>query len=202
VPLWQQIDNEERAAHAEHVAEEALQAAQQADAEAKRTEFDPLSLSFETLIKAVGGKIVQQVIGAIGEHLQEAIMTRIDEAIMRAPPQMPLPEGVTRLHQAPRDRKPRVLVVGLLNQQANDVEEALDGMMNLDFIKVEGSDPSSLEAKARKADLVILMTKFISHKHQETCKRVSEHVVYRNGGVSELKRWLTQWINGEVLTAA
>jgi hypothetical protein len=75
-------------------------------------------------------------------------------------------------------------------------------MMNLDFAKTEGSDQSSLEAKARHADLVVLMTKFISHKHQETCKRVSEHVVFRNGGVSELKRWLTQWINGEVLTAA
>jgi hypothetical protein len=203
--LWDQIENEERAAKAEHVAEEARQHAEavEAEAEAKRTEFDPLSLGFDTLVKALAGKLVQQVIGAIGEHLQDAIMRRIDDAIQHAPPPMAaLPEGVTRLHQAPRDRKPRVLVVGLMKQQEHDVRDAMDAMLKMDFIMSEGSDSASLEGKARNADLVVLMTKFISHKHQEAVKRVSEHVVYRNGGVSELKRWLTQWINGEVLTAA
>jgi hypothetical protein len=208
VPLWEQIDAEERAVKAEQAIEQAREQAsaaqaQQAEAEAKRTEFDPLSLSFETLIKAVGAKIGQQVVSAIGEQIQEAIMQRIAEAIRSAPlPAMNLPEGVTRLHAAPRDRKPRVLIVGLLNQQANEIENSLEAVLHLDFAKAETSDPASLEAKARHADMTILMTKFISHKHQDAVKRVSDHVVYRNGSVSELKRWLTSWVNGEVLTAA
>jgi hypothetical protein len=203
--LWQQIETEERAAKAEQLAEAAREQAaqaQRAEAEAKRTEFDPLSLSFETLIKAIGAKIAHQVIGSIGEHLTETVMQRIDETLRQAIPQAPLPEGVTRLHAAPRNRKPRVLIVGLLNQQANDVEDAMNGLLHLDFVKAEHSDPAALETKARNSDLTILMTRFISHKHQDAVKRVSDRVVYRNGSVSELKKWLTQWINGEVLTAA
>lgn len=203
--LWQQIDAEERAAKAEQAAEEArqqAQAAQQAEAEAKHAEVDPLSLDFQTLIKAMGIKIGEQIVSAIGESLQDAIMKRIDEAILRAPTPIHLPEGVTRLHAAPRDRKPRVLVVGLLRQQAHEVEDSMRQTLNLDFVQVENSGGSAIEEKARNADLVVLMTKFISHKHQDAAKRANEHVVYRNGGVSELKRWLTSWINGEVLTAA
>lgn len=191
----------ERALELERQAEESRRAIEAARAEAEKAKaIDPASLPFETLIEAIGVKVAGMLLRSIGEQLQESIMQRITEALGHMGAQAPLPEGVARLHPAPRHRKPRVLIVGLLNQQAQDMERALGELLSLDFVKVEHA--STLEDKARNADLVVLMTKFISHQHQDIVRSVNEHVVYRNGGVTELKRYLTQWINGEVITAA
>ncbi|OMR93353.1 hypothetical protein AQ733_10210 [Burkholderia pseudomallei] len=192
----------ERAAEAERVAEESRRAIEAARAEAEKAKaIDPASLPLETLIGALGTRIAGMLLRSIGEQLQESIMQRITEALgnVTLPSPGVLPEGATRLHAAPRHRKPRVLVVGLVRQQEDDVRRALGELFRFDYVRVEHAD--NLEEKARGADLVVLMTKFISHKHQDIVRRVNEHIVYRNGGVTELKRWLTQWINGEVMTA-
>ena len=215
---WKAIEQQERAerearearehaAEVERVAEQAREQsriateAARAEAEAAKA-VDPASLPFDTLIGAIGAKVAGMLLHSIGEHLQESIMQRVSEALGHLTVNMPavLPEGVTRLHSAPRNRKPRVLIVGLLNQQEQDMTKAMGEMLNLDFAKSEHH--KNLEDKARNADLVVLMTKFISHHHTEVVQKVNEHIVFRNGGVSELKRWLTQWINGEVITAA
>jgi hypothetical protein len=217
---WKAIEREERAEkearEAREKAEQAERAAEQARAEqariateAARAEaqaskaVDPASLPFDTLIGAIGAKVAGMLLHSIGEHLQESIMQRVSEALAHVTVHVPavLPEGVTRLHAAPRHRKPRVLIVGLLNQQEQDMMKAMGELLALDFVKTEHPN-KALEDKARHADLVVLMTKFISHSHTEAVKKFNEHVVFRNGGVSELKRWLTQWINGEVATAA
>lgn len=192
----------ERALELERQAEESRRATEAARIEAEKAKtIDPASMPFETLIEAIGVKVAGMLLRSIGEQLQESIMQRITEALGHmGAPAAPLPEGVARLHAAPRHRKPRVLIVGLLNQQEQDMTKAMGELLNLDYAKSEHH--TTLEDKARNADLVVLMTKFISHKHQDIVQRVNEHIVYRNGGVSELKRWLTQWINGEVITAA
>lgn len=211
---WKAIDEQARAeqqarkareqvAHAERTAEESRRAIEAARAEAEAAKaVDPASFPFSTLIEAIGVKVAGMLMRSVGENLQESIMQRITDALAHATFNMPprLPEGVTRLHAAPRNRKPRVLIVGLLNQQEQDMTKAMGELLNLDFVKSEHH--KTLEDKARNADLVVLMTKFISHSHTEAVQRVNEHVVFRNGGVSELKRYLTQWINGEVITAA
>lgn len=195
---------QEQAAQAKRAAEQARIATEAARAEAAAAKaVDPASLPFDTLIEAIGVKVAGMLLRSIGEHLQESIMQRVTEALAHVTVNVPtptLPEGVTRLHSAPRHRKPRVLIVGLLNQQEQDMTRALGEFLCLDFAKSEHH--KALEDKARNADLVVLMTKFISHSHSEIVHRVNENVVFRNGGVSELKRWLTQWINGEVITAA
>lgn len=208
---WKQIDDQahaerearearEHAAEVERQAEESKRATEAARAEAEKAKaIDPASLPLETLIGALGTRIAGMLLRSIGEQLQDSIMQRITEALGHLPmPSHSLPEGV-RLHAAPRDRKPRVLIVGLIRQQEDDLRHALGDILRLEFSKADAH--SELEDKARNADLVVLMTKFISHKHQDTVKRVNEHFVFRNGGVSELKRYLTQWINGEVMTA-
>ncbi|CAJ3246220.1 DUF2325 domain-containing protein [Burkholderia pseudomallei] len=192
----------ERAAEAERIAEESRRAIEAARAEAEKAKtIDPASLPLETLIGALGTRIAGMLLRSIGEQLQESIMQRITEALgnVTLPSPGVLPEGATRMHAAPRDRKPRVLIVGLVRQQEDDVRRALGELFRFDYVRVEHAD--NLEEKARGADLVVLMTKFISHKHQDIVRRVNEHIVYRNGGVTELKRWLTQWINGEVIPA-
>ena len=211
---WKAIEQQERAerearearehaAEVEHAAEQSRIATEAARAEVKAAKaVDPASLPFDTLIGAIGAKVAGMLVHSIGEHLQESIMQRVSETLAHITVNVPavLPEGVTRLHPAPRNRKPRVLIVGLLNQQEQDMTKAMGEVLSLDYAKSEHH--TTLQDKARNADLVVLMTKFISHSHTEAVRRVNEHIVHRNGGVSELKRWLTQWINGEVITAA
>lgn len=193
-------ESRERALELERQAEESRRAIEAARIEAEKAKaIDPASMPFETLIEAIGVKVAGMLLRSIGEQLQDSIMQRVTEALGHMAMPAGLPEGIGRLHPAPRNRKPRVLIVGLLNQQAQDMERALGELLNLDFVKVEHAN--TLEDKARNADLVVLMTKFISHQHQDIVRGVNEHIVYRNGGVSELKRYLTQWINGEVVTA-
>lgn len=211
VDEWKVVDELERAAEreageqaaeAKRAAEELRRATEAARAEAEKARaIDPASLPLETLIGALGTRIAGMLLRSIGEQLQESIMQRITEALgnVTLPSPGVLPEGATRMHAAPRDRKPRVLIVGLVRQQEDDVRRALGELFRFDYVRVEHAD--NLEEKARGADLVVLMTKFISHKHQDIVRRVNEHIVYRNGGVTELKRWLTQWINGEVIPA-
>lgn len=208
---WKALDEVERATKAEREAREHAQALERQAEESRRAieaarieaekakAIDPASMPFETLIEAIGVKVAGMLLRSIGEQLQDSIMQRVTEALSHMAMPAGLPEGVARLHPAPRNRKPRVLIVGLLNQQAQDMERALGELLSLDFVKVEHAN--TLEDKARNADLVVLMTKFISHQHQDIVRGVNEHIVYRNGGVSELKRYLTQWINGEVITA-
>lgn len=193
-------ESRERALELERQAEESRRAIEAARIEAEKAKaIDPASMPFETLIEAIGVKVAGMLLRSIGEQLQDSIMQRVTEALSHMSMPAGLPEGIGRLHPAPRNRKPRVLIVGLLNQQAQDMERALGELLSLDFVKVEHAN--TLEDKARNADLVVLMTKFISHQHQDIVRAVNEHIVYRNGGVSELKRYLTQWINGEVVTA-
>ncbi|MBF3951878.1 hypothetical protein ISG27_12610 [Burkholderia pseudomallei] len=194
-----QIEAREQAAELARQTEESRRAIEAARAEAEAAKaIDPASLPFATLIEAIGVKIAGMLMRSVGEQIQDSIMQRITEALGHIAMPAPLPEGAT-LHTAPRHRKPRVLVVGLVRQQEDDVTRALGELFNLQYARVEHAD--NLEVKARGADLVVLMTKFISHKHREVVRRVNEHIVYRNGGVTELKRWLTQWINGEVIPA-
>jgi hypothetical protein len=219
---WTAIEQEERTEREarearEHDEAERQQAAREAAeraaiarraTEATRVEappavpLDPASLPFDTLIEAIGTKVAGMLMRSIGEHLQESIMQRVNEALAHVQITVPavMPAGVTRLHSAPRNRKPRVLVVGLLNQQEQDMTRAMGEFLDLEYAKSEHH--KTLEDRAKHADLVVLMTKFISHKHQEIVRHVNEHIVYQNGGVSELKRWLTRWVNGEVATAA
>jgi hypothetical protein len=99
-----------------------------------------------------------------------------------------------------RTRLPRVCVVGLINQQANDVAAAFEGAIEFIFVKSrQGGGGNSHGApgmltKGASADLVIAMTDWIDHDVQVASKHL--HVPYEPvcGSVSALKRWLTDWL--------
>ena len=119
------------------------------------------------------------------------------------------PGGVSYIHKPKefvRDVKPRVVVVGLLNQQAEDVEDDFKDRIDFTFVKSQqagsGRDGGhGMLNRSKKADVVIAMTKFIGHDVEKAAKSLDAPYVRVNGSVSGLKKWLTQYLNGEhVLT--
>ncbi|MGF6641791.1 hypothetical protein [Paraburkholderia sp. MM6662-R1] len=187
---------------AERIEQERAEAVEQAVEEYRA------NASLEELLLLVAKKAAGLMVGSLVETLQTQVLSQLT-GVVRTPMSLHMP-GVPpiQLEQgeatkpAPRDRLPRVLVIGLMRQQTWELKRAMDGILKLDFIQVEHTGGSSIEEKARNADLVVLMTKFISHQHTAAAKKANSHVVYRNGGVSELKRWLTSWVNGEIALAA
>ena len=90
-----------------------------------------------------------------------------------------------RAVKAPKIDLPKVMIVGLQGSQPNDIVDEYGEVLDLRFIEATSST-SLLKAGAKHSDFVVLVTKFISHHHQEA---VREHpgLIYCNGVVSELK---------------
>jgi len=98
---------------------------------------------------------------------------------------------LTRLNNARKAVKvnkaqlPKVMIVGLEKNQPNEIAEEFGEMLDLRFILATDSI-TLLKSGARHSDYVVLMTKFISHRHQEAV-REHEGLIYANGSVSNLK---------------
>ncbi|AXF04767.1 hypothetical protein CUJ88_41080 [Paraburkholderia hospita] len=209
--LWGQIDAVEQAEARERAAAaDAAKADAVAEAvkPAETASLNPHDLSVETLIKAFAVKIGQQLMRGIGEQIQEAVMRQVINTLQGIPMRPgALPEGATRVHTPPRERKPRVAIVGLLNQQAEDVKRAFADAVEFTFIKSQqqggsgGHGGAGMLARGSQADVVISMVDFTGHDVDAASKHLAVPFVRVNGSVSALKRWLSQWLNGEVALA-
>lgn len=82
----------------------------------------------------------------------------------------------------------KVLVVGLLPQQAGLIQTEFGDVFELDFFK-EGR-PHILSTAVAMSDCTVLMTSKVSHWMSDTVKR-SVRVLYCNGGMSQLRDTLT-----------
>ncbi len=92
--------------------------------------------------------------------------------------------ALTKVAQQMANRQ-RVLIVGLLPQQAREIEADFSDLINLSFV---GSDENKdrLQNKLANVDVVVVMTKFVSHSHSDIVKKHS-NVVNINGGLTSLK---------------
>lgn len=86
-------------------------------------------------------------------------------------------------------RKHKVLIVGLLPQQAGMISMEFSDALDLSFWKDEST--SQLRNSARAADVVVLFTSKISHSHLETVKSVQTKVKQCPGGMTALRDMLT-----------
>ncbi|MHB9836812.1 hypothetical protein Q8F57_018425 [Paraburkholderia terrae] len=213
--LWQQVDSVEETEARERAALERAAAADAAKAEATAQAVKPAEaapplpdLSIESLIRALAMKIGRQLIRGLGEQIQEAVMRQVINTLQGIPLQPgALPEGTTRVHTPPRDRKPRVAIVGLLNQQAEDVKRTFASAVEFTFIKSQQQGGSGAHggagmlARGAQADVVVSMVDFTGHDVDNASKHLDVPFVRLNGSVSALKRWLSHWLNGEVALA-
>jgi len=85
----------------------------------------------------------------------------------------------------------RVLIVGLLNEQAKEIRDKYESIFNLSFWK--DTNIKSLRQKAVNADEIILMSKFISHSSQDVVKAANKSITMCNGTVSNLSMVLDDY---------
>lgn len=185
---------------------------------AERAANSPIQVAVENLI----GEVVKEVAGTIGLLVMDEVRRQLDGAIKgldkrildALPKQVEVPatptqqhisittndavpEGVDKVAIAPKDRKPRICIAGLMNQQINDVKAEFNSIIDFEFIKTEKGSTSDVDTMRNK-DLVICMTRFSSHAVEKEARVARVPVVRITGSVSMLKRWLRSWINHEI----
>jgi len=101
----------------------------------------------------------------------------------------------------PRTRQPRVTVVGLLNQQEEDVRRAFAGVIDFVFVKSQqtggnGHGGAGMVTKSATSDLVIAMVGHCGHDVESHSKYLKVPFERVNGSATGLKRWLTNWLAG------
>lgn len=185
---------------------------------AERAANSPIQVAVENLI----GEVVKEVAGTIGLLVMDEVRRQLDGAIKgldkrildALPKQVEVPatptqqhisittndavpEGVDKVTIAPTERKPRVCVAGLMNQQINDVRAEFGNIIDFAFIKTDKGSTSDVATMQGK-DLVICMTRFSSHAVEKEARVAGVPVVRITGAVSMLKRWLRSWINHEI----
>ncbi|MBB2915892.1 hypothetical protein [Cupriavidus alkaliphilus] len=232
LPMWKQLDKQEQEARAqaereerERAEREAADAERIANAARERQEAVDAAVaatfenaSFDDLLKRLGQKIAGALMESISESLDAAVAARIASVVQSLPGTLPSNvavlkpnaevDGVGTVSVAPRDHKPRVCVVGLMNQQAEDVRRAFGNALDFTFIKSQQTGGSGahggagVAARAQGCDVVIGMTNFTGHDVDEAAKKLHVPFIRLNGSVSALKRWLQHWLNGEVALAS
>ncbi|QUN28734.1 hypothetical protein KB879_01805 [Cupriavidus sp. KK10] len=232
LPMWKQLDKQEQDARAQAEREERERAEREA-AEAERVATEERerqaaidagiaakfeNASFDDLLKRLGQKIAGALMESISESLEAAVAARIASVVQSLPGTLPSNvavlkpnaevDGVGTVSVAPRDHKPRVCVVGLMNQQADDVRRAFGNALEFTFIKSQQTGGSGahggagVAARAQGCDVVIGMTNFTGHDVDDAAKKLHVPFIRLNGSVSALKRWLQHWLNGEVALAS
>lgn len=156
-----------------------------------------------TQIKAdVSAQVAEAVRGALGELSKVRVHT---EAVA-------VPSGVSELKTAPKDHLPRVVVVGLVNQQFDDLKKTFFGMAELTLVKSQaggagGSNTGAMVMKeAERADVVVALVEHCGIDVKTAGIKLNQNgkcpFIGITGSTSGAKRWIRQWLNGEVALAA
>lgn len=88
----------------------------------------------------------------------------------------------------PRAPRPKVLIIGLLNEQVHIINNEYEEMLDLRFIKSnDGISQTGLIEKCRDMDVVMVMIKFVGHGEDRTAKQVAKRYIPIHGGMSSLK---------------
>lgn len=208
--MQQERDDAEREARA-HEREQAARA----EASQKGHEADALnvavrehmrSIPLEGWLRGFAQRLAREVVAAIGDEIEKALEARVMGAVSAAQT-TPTPEEHERLVVPPKTRLSRVTVCGLLNQQEEDVRRAFQGKIDFVFIKTQheggnGHGGHGLLERGANSDVVISMTDHSGHDIDSAAKKLRVPFVRLTGKVSNLKLWLSSWLNGEVALKA
>lgn len=133
---------------------------------------------YDLIISAIVGVVKQSVVQIVqSPRLQDEIRAAIH----------PTPQA---LGEPVMDRRTKVLVVGLLPVQANDIETEFGGSLDLRFFDSTVTS-DQIENAIKHVDFAVLMTKFTSHKTQQKMRGHSGFM-FCNGNSSALKSLLRE----------
>lgn len=154
----------------------------------------PAPLTIERTIQEFVSALVSQVTTQVTAQLHATLQAQVDDAIAKAVKSVVIPapeKGIAAGPTAPAPRKRRVLIVGLLPQQAGMIQQEFHRELDLSFYQTT-EHRNRLASAAGHADIVISMTKFIDHSVTETIKAAKANLRYCNGGLTALRDILTE----------
>lgn len=159
-------------------------------------------LSYDDLFQMFASKVANQLLTAMGDQIQQFVQTQIlkssENSSFGGRNLTNFDLSPTPTAKAAREHLPKVVIVGLIRQQMNDVEDEFRNTLQFTFIKSQDASGHNHNMFSRKADLVVAMTKFISHEVSNAAKKLDAPYVLMNGGVSGLKKWLHKWLDGDI----
>jgi hypothetical protein len=136
------------------------------------------------LVEAVAGILVDGGLLAIAR-----LNLRRDEAPAFGPFAAQAPAHDPRAQRTTaRPAHKAVLVVGIKGSQKTVIEQELGHLLDLRFYGVEQSH-DELRAKVAAADLVVVMSDFVSHSHTDVvqARKPADAVIFAPGGMDGLK---------------
>lgn len=147
------------------------------------------SLSMDRIVDTWSEALVEQladrIVAAVKDKLQDKVKTALQSALPAALPHPPAPK------QEVMPARKRVLVVGLLPQQAGMIAREFGECLDLDFVE-QTKAGSTLRDKVNGQDAVIAMVKFISHDSEQMIQAKHGNLIRCPGGLSHLRDILTE----------
>lgn len=92
---------------------------------------------------------------------------------------------------AAREKRPVILIVGLLGSQVHEVQMRMAGL-GLDLKFAESERFREVAAASRSATATVCMTKFINHSVYTHLKKHGHHLLHCNGGITDLVKQIKQ----------
>lgn len=143
------------------------------------------NFSFGTKITELASVLAKQFEDTLTTELEQALvsaMTSVERSFEEKMASARKIAGVTK------KQLPRVMVIGVMGEVAYETNSEYGDMLDLRFYKIE-ENVGLIRAQAKNCDYVILITKHISHNHQD-CVREHPGLIYCNGGVTQMKEIL------------
>lgn len=151
-----------------------------------RTNATTLDLNalVEDLATSLADTLAQQVATKLKDKLMAQLATQLP-ALGAPPPQIHAP-----IINEPKARKKRVLIAGLLPQQAGMIQSEFGEVFDLSFWKDESLH--ALKSRAESADVTITFTSKIGHAAENAIKTTSTEYHRCVGGMTSLRDMLTR----------
>jgi hypothetical protein len=162
--------------------------------EARMAQHRPVGL--EAIIQLFALRFAETLVPAMSDAVMKAAALQIANISFGQPA-----KEEAKLVAAPKDRLPKLCVVGLLNQQAEDVRKAFLGTVEFVFVKSQdegggGHGGAGMVTKSASCDLVIAMVDHMGRDVEASSKHLKVPYHRVNGSASACKRFITAWLNG------
>jgi hypothetical protein len=161
---------------------------------ARMAEQRPVGL--EAIIQLFALRFAETLVPAMSHAVMQAASLQIANINFGQPA-----KEEARLVTPPKDRLPKLCIVGLLNQQAEDVQKAFLGTVEFVFVKSQaegggGHGGAGMLTKSASCDLVIAMVDHMGKDVDASAKHLKIPYHRVNGSASACKRFITSWLNG------
>jgi hypothetical protein len=190
----------------------------------KTLDAAPYGLLIGALAKKVMGDFMGSMIAEIRADMKTMVHTELKAELLAAIEAIPkaqaapqvvqlaqgahVPTDAHSLTLAPKDHMPKVVVVGLTYQQFDELKKGFFGVAELELIKTQaggmngGNAGANMLSAANRADVVIAMLDHVGLDVKAAGLKCPVPFIKINGAVSGARRWIRQWLNGEISLAA